>query len=807
MSFQYSPMPRAFDSCSPYERQSLFDCMGGDDPLGINDGDELYTSGHVQCPSGYEDQIQNNIFSPYMTAGDDFDDDLLTNIPNPSTSSKQPSHPFDCELPPPTAAYDSTDETPWVSRHVVANSVPAQGQVVQEEWDYSQPQGSSGVPVPVAHAQNHPVKPASIRQCQQQPPYFGLTRLTTTPSQAYSSDVGRSPKLLPHNLEVPASSSQTSSTAPSESDLPDPNIQLDQAGENTGAGAGIDMSLMEGFSDIAAQEFALCEPVYDPTVPSVEDGNEQLPPQNATAYTREYFSMPTNTTFPVPVSRGMFSEQWAFDFTEDAISPRITPPRPRNGTANFAKQYIAGYSALSDRYEPNVPNSFPTTQHHYHPNAPPGGQMQTDHPSTRPVKQSCRRAADSSPQQAQSRTLIANASVDKRRRRRSTASNSRPNHNPLSPIFEGRVAIANLKECADPDTTGSQPLSRTTSEKARARRSGPLPENARTAAADKRANENTCFNCRSQKIKVLEDGAACSVQQQLLDGTKFIQIPVSGTFHLGPLLKFLVDYQANYNIQAMNGSQPLFVFDLKRCYAVMSQITKSPFDLQELFGKTPPTRAPLDWLTCVREYDTSSTEIERLITWCPTRAVTTYRLVHREISGMAPRALNIYDSTDSIVIERATALRQILLRDVEIVAYTALYKQCDELLTKSAKIDAPEIMVLLDCLGRLLCALRSQLSLNTGRSLSEIDHAKRLTDLARILYRYYFLARERRDKLTHSNSVLNTFPVDETQHGFEQWLRRGSGHASQPDWIDPFPTTLLTPSDLSFTRAYPGYPQ
>ena len=395
--------------------------------------------------------------------------------------------------------------------------MPAQSQVVREDWKYNSPHASSSVPVPSA---------ALYQQAIQQSPFdypYSFTTIETNASHACSSDIGRSPPILSHSREV-LIPSQASSMASSEFNSPSQEIhkrQLDQVGENVDAGAGIDMSFMEGFTDTTAHSIPseLPRPSHDLKAPSTEDDGFFLLPQNATAHTGGYFSAPANANSRFLHSPAISNEHWVSGVTDDAMLHRSKIPRYITRTDNPSEPYDIWYGARSDKCGWNEANSLPATQHHHphimYPLITVNGQTPTNYVSAGREKLPSRLQAHSNPQQAQSRTLLVNANVEKSRRRRSTAPSSKPNRSPLAPILEGRVTAANLNDAAEASVADSQPLSRTTSDRPRARRGGPLREDARTATADKRANESTCFNCKAQKIRVSGYHPASAVLQLL----------------------------------------------------------------------------------------------------------------------------------------------------------------------------------------------------------------------------------------------------------------------------------------------------
>ena len=119
---------------------------------------------------------------------------------------------------------------------------------------------------------------------------------------------------------------------------------------------------------------------------------------------------------------------------------------------------------------------------------------------------------------------------------------------------------------------------------------------------------------------------------------------------------------------------------------------------------------------------------------------TTYRLVRLD-SGWPCGEL----TTDSKILGQVAHLDQILLRKIELVAYTTLHKRCDELVTKPAKIDAPEIVKLRKQIKILLFQLSQS-------SLAGTSDATRLAHLSRSLYSFYQLAQDRCDKLKNISS-------------------------------------------------------
>ena len=413
---------------------------------------------------------------------------------------------FPYELPSPSAAYDSTNEAPWVRPRFLAQSVPAASQVVQEEWDRSRPQESASVPGPVTQPHHHHTEQASSRQRLLLPTYihpYALNPSAASTSHAHSSDIGQSPRIFSYNRGVQISS-QTSSNTPSEFGL-NINMQLgEEASEPVGVEAGVDLSFMEGIGDFAPEDFGCLpsETFYDPTVPDLEDFDRHSTPQHVTAHTGGHFAaLPgrgVESQSYLPVHR----DSSDLDFNDNVIFSHTSAPRLIERASQNDHPYGVGYGTMSDKWEPTVPNSYPTTQHHYLPFADQAvnGVKQgptTVVPSSRDRPQH-RPRAESSPQQTQNRTLLTSSGIFKNRRRKSTASNTKP----LAAILEGRIASAHAEQVIEQDGVQSQPLSRGPSDKGRARRVGPLSEDARTAAADKRVKGTTCIDCKAQKIKV-----------------------------------------------------------------------------------------------------------------------------------------------------------------------------------------------------------------------------------------------------------------------------------------------------------------
>ena len=72
-SFLSSTTPHTYGECAPYARQSRPDILVGDDPLGLDNDDELHAGHTVQQSLRTKEQSRNSVPYSQMKAGEEPD--------------------------------------------------------------------------------------------------------------------------------------------------------------------------------------------------------------------------------------------------------------------------------------------------------------------------------------------------------------------------------------------------------------------------------------------------------------------------------------------------------------------------------------------------------------------------------------------------------------------------------------------------------------------------------------------------------------------------------------------------------------
>ena len=142
------------------------------------------------------------------------------------------------------------------------------------------------------------------------------------------------------------------------------------------------------------------------------------------------------------------------------------------------------------------------------------------------------------------------------------------------------------------------------------------------------------------------------------------------------------------------------------------------------------------------------------------------------------------------------ALNRIILRSIEILGHRSLQKQCKMILQTSAKAPGPEIVALVQALGKIACSLRLRIALTKAYEQPSVENAETLTDpmdrlknVTRIIYFWFLIGLKKRQKdvdmdfhgetnhlSINGRHVSDPFPPresDESNSSFETWLSHG----------------------------------
>ena len=156
------------------------------------------------------------------------------------------------------------------------------------------------------------------------------------------------------------------------------------------------------------------------------------------------------------------------------------------------------------------------------------------------------------------------------------------------------------------------------------------------------------------------------------------------------------------------------------------------------------------------------------------------------------RMLNVESGNEREIILFAISLSRIILRALELQLFQALQKELNEL-PKGSQSDA-DVALLLRQIGQILISLRWRMSWWTtfGACSEHEAHSgdlfiERATDLAQVLYSYFFLIKKKSWSGANNTpqSVLSNYPdadpieeslpEDDTVEGFHKWLGQGLG--------------------------------
>ena len=246
----------------------------------------------------------------------------------------------------------------------------------------------------------------------------------------------------------------------------------------------------------------------------------------------------------------------------------------------------------------------------------------------------------------------------------------------------------------------------------------------------------------------------------------------------------------DYHVRVLQGTSSLYVIDLSACYAYLSRLLrtlKAPKHVFRSFIDSELIKND-DWMTCIKDGETSADLIGLVVTWNNMPSRVTYKLVSK-VDGSEAQ-LDPDNEDDEPRIHTAAQLSRIISRRLELTAYDNLQR----ILNNNSDIT----MSLLSNLARLLLTLRWRISwwklLGFGTSPSSTAEqrekekfADRVQSLCRILYFYYCCMvrrlpahTDRSELKGRRNSYADTqrpvweaFPHEESIAGFEAWMKEG----------------------------------
>ena len=305
-------------------------------------------------------------------------------------------------------------------------------------------------------------------------------------SQAFSEDVARSPRFVRHTGMPTATIA--SSTDPTEYDFPANTGVFDEFSNTAHIQAGVSLDLMEEDFD-GLLETVHSDPqmvLEDNAISTRENTFRQDQSLNATAFMGEHLATPNylapKTTYH-PISHG---QSQLHGTKGNVLTPRNSS---LSDDVNQSSRNVTMFLPTNARQESCFP--LPSQEK-------PKFQMLSGLPRAPLPKR-----ADSTSQYLSHRLAPVHLGIDKHRRRQSTASSTKPDTSRLSAISEGKEAVLRADEAVfEEEGCSSQPLQRTTSERTRPKRTKPLPDDKKRAAAQRRKEGNTCLPCKAHRIQV-----------------------------------------------------------------------------------------------------------------------------------------------------------------------------------------------------------------------------------------------------------------------------------------------------------------
>ena len=602
-------------------------------------------------------------------------------------------------------------------------------------------------------------------------------------SATFSTEIAQSPlRYVRH--DVAPFTWHTQQQSANDFDAMQHQQQDDDATTNMDGQAGIDLDVMEGIES-GNPELNNVQTTPDPSgypwggsIGTRLDFLSQ--PQDACAFAGGGFSVPTNA------EQRKLKSSYSQSLGQDRVFSHW-----RLDTVS------CGFK--SDKHEPGLAESFPSTQHKWPPLTKDIQDKQQESP-TRPRATSNRskRQAVRSPKLLPSPTRSTYSSGAKMRRRRSTASSIRAESAKLAPISEQWENMANLASPSVGEKLEDQQLQRNRS---RAKRNGPLSEDKKSKAGDMRRNRSTCLECKIHKIACdgtipckqctkSRDGRFCLnphwqpyVEEASCDHSFHLAISplnlasrhanplyLSPTFDVPSLMQFLYTFQSTYNLLVTHVTNASYVIRLRSCLPLLSAIDR-PFKLKDLFKVDGVGASPSAWLTVLEDFDQERTDavsnqskifnpltkygliiLQQRLMYCgimPSKA--TYQLVPLDDQ------LGPLDVVEDRFLLAAAALSRIMLRATEISAHQALQKSCHNLIPNTLREDQwDEAVALVRDLGGVACMMRLRSAFCDQDMLRQIyedvppkgspNSKDRLRLVTRILYFWYGAACRRRNK-------------------------------------------------------------
>ncbi|KAL9102574.1 MAG: hypothetical protein Q9163_002292 [Psora crenata] len=749
-----------------FEASEMLVNVEGDDPLGL--AADLETI-----------QPSPLLLSPFLVPREDSNNIDLENLSGPGARTEYGYRSVG-NLPLPGSGYDMTNE-PWFPEHAVARSVPVQGYGASNHWPYYSRPSAVTVPTETRTLQSeHPGNP-SWRNLNS-----NMAGSTASPNLSYTapwspSGFGQGRQAFEPSL--------TSSTGPTEVELPVSQQEFGEAGEDAGAGAGFDMVWMEGFADANPERPQHYQPPYDPTLPPLDDGFDERD-----AMSRRLHRLAARPHQCLGLQCWCFNGQpYACPLAPVALDDDILDPN---------KPVVVADRASSTKFEGTVPGSFPPTEGHYPKTAVPKRRYRTV----------------SAPQSS--------SNVGRRRRstnrKRGNSVSSTGGNAPLTAIGEETEAVSPrgwatpLEEEAlhTEETIVSQTMQRTASGKARGRRTDKLAEEVRHKAARNRREKTVCTNCKAAKQscdghhpceRCRKNGKQCVLAefQQYVSSSQCNSLFHRSIVHQdhiemgylpemidgAALLKVLGCLRSEYRLLVSTATSSSYLLDLGTCYDLLLRVEKPVYQLAHIFDQAKRRPVSLDWLNAVKDYEDPGLSVpDRFAKWCLLPCRNTYQLVpYRGTSS--PKSLSME------LLGSAATLNRIALRALELVTHDVLQKKCKDMLKTSCEIEAPGLVALVQELGKIACSLRLrhawEQAFGDHGPLDAADvmaPTTRVANVARSYYDYYLRALKKRQReptvgLNLSNQqnytkvddklIFDPFPVPGSQGSFEDWLGYG----------------------------------
>ena len=396
------------------------------------------------------------------------------------------------DMPDPKTAFDRANEpSPWDPSQAYFPFPPPAPQDKHFDWQYNsrEPLKASSMPIPYNSSSwcyRDPITHSDGGMHLSQNAFKTFTEVDGELSQAHSADVAKSSQNYLPFMILPTTSN-ASSTDPTEYEMPTSLRAFDEASDSADARAGVPLDLMEGMIDTTLKTAHLhpCANVEDGNRGLGEDECYGLQHIDALAFSGEHLSEPDISALHYP-----------YNSIHESMS---------GISNNFLGAQNSSSGFDSNRYEPGVAGSYPTTARHSRPQAVFPIHPSQDLPDhlnlSKHADNLSRRRADSSPQMPLRRAPPVHFGVNRHRRRRSTTSLAKADSNRLAAISEVKEAALLAEEAVhEEEGSNTQPHQRTVSKGARPRRTKPLPDHTREAAAHRRKKRDTCMPCKHHRI-------------------------------------------------------------------------------------------------------------------------------------------------------------------------------------------------------------------------------------------------------------------------------------------------------------------